>query len=274
MASTLETMQGSTGIMMSRINQNQSITSCHNQLPHSRSIRLLLHTNKAPFDPVIRLTWDAAGQGEQAISRPVTVLLLQFCCHCCGVAFSITLSWCHHHGFVVTVTVSPSLLHHHGFIVASRCHCCSHIIAVVIVVIITVTVIIIITLLQSLSSHYRRCCHRIVVVVVVVVVVIVVVIVVITSSLLSLCHCCHNCSHSCCSHCCIVPVIAIALSLLSPLCHPCYCHPCHIISIVVVIVKRILSWQIHQTCLGQENYKDIMGFYILHSDLTAASRWR
>jgi len=49
MASTLETMQGSTGIMMSHINQNQFITSSHNQLPHSRSIRLLLHNNEAPF---------------------------------------------------------------------------------------------------------------------------------------------------------------------------------------------------------------------------------
>jgi len=50
----------------------QSITSSHHQLSHSRSVNLLLHTNKAPFDPVIRPTWDAAGQSEQVISRPVT----------------------------------------------------------------------------------------------------------------------------------------------------------------------------------------------------------
>ena len=29
-------------------------------------------SNVAPFDPVISLTWDAAGQSKQAISRPVT----------------------------------------------------------------------------------------------------------------------------------------------------------------------------------------------------------
>src|SRR6267142_6554992 len=72
MASTLETTTGEPGVMMSRSNQtspsHQATISYHTLgLSNCCSIKC------SPLcDPVIRLTQDAAGQGEQVISRPVT----------------------------------------------------------------------------------------------------------------------------------------------------------------------------------------------------------
>jgi len=112
-----------------------------------------------------------------------------------------------------------------------------------------------------------------------------VIVIVSSSSSLSLSH--HHC------HCRVI-IIIIVLSLLCYCCcccllsqsqslSHCPCHHCHIVPVIVVPValsllsslsQKGLSWQIHWTCLGQENCKDIMGFYISHSDLMVASRWR
>jgi len=59
--------------MMSRINQDSpshqaTISYCTLSLSNCCSIK-----HSPLCDPVIRLTRDAAGQGEQAISRPVTL---------------------------------------------------------------------------------------------------------------------------------------------------------------------------------------------------------
>src|SRR6267142_4707856 len=56
MASTLETTTGEPGVMMSHINQD---SPSHQATISYRTLglsKLLLHTNEAPFDPVIRLT--------------------------------------------------------------------------------------------------------------------------------------------------------------------------------------------------------------------------
>src|SRR6267142_2191663 len=105
----------------------------------------------------------------------VTVLPSSFHC-CCGVAFIVALSWCHRHGFVVAIVVSPScwlqfrcchrgvafivtLLRccHHSCVIAvpSLSHRCSFVIAVAVSPSSLHHHSVIITILLSLSW----CCH-------------------------------------------------------------------------------------------------------------------
>ena len=90
------------------------------------------------------------------------VVVLPLLSHCCGFVIVITLSWCCHHGFIITVMVLPSPSYHCSFIIAVtslQCLCC-HIVAVLLLPLQCCLHHCIVMVFVAISSSPLQCCVR------------------------------------------------------------------------------------------------------------------